>query len=215
MTEPTLFYSAAERLALHRVLMRLRRHSLHCVAINDGGGRESIPEGTPLEQIVHMVNQVEECAMFFSTRSASGRRGSIFIVWGNSPSELIADHSTSISGVVSTMWDEIVESRPETAQALLDGMKRLRGKGPESRHLGICWNLQNAVASQSDRYYAYGAVSDLAVGWPKHRGNPAFPVPREEAEDRDLTDIWDRTTQHGRDRWELLDWIIERAEESL
>lgn len=214
MTEANVFYTAAERLALHRVLMRLRSHSLHCVAIDDGGGREGVPEGTQMEEIVHMANQVEECTLFFSTRSASGRRGSIFIVWGNSPSELIADHSTSISGVVSTMWDEIVESRPDTAQALLDGMKRLREKGPELRHLGICWNLQNAVASQSDRYYAYGAVSDLAVGWAKHRGNPAFPVPLKE-DGLDLTDIWDRDTQQGRDRWELLDWIIERAEESL
>lgn len=213
MTEANVFYTAAERLALHRVLMRLRSHSLHCVAINDGGGREGVPEDTSLEEIVRMANQVEECTLFFSGRSSSGRRGSIFIVWGNSPSELIADHSTSISGVVSTMWDEIVESRPETAQALLAGMKRLRENGPESRHLGICWNLQHATTYQGDGYYAYGAVSDLAVGWPKHRGNPAFPVPQSVG--MNLTDVWDLDTQYGRDRWELLDWIIERAEESL
>lgn len=95
---------------------------------------------------------------------------------------------------------------------LLTALKQLRENGPYDRSAGIC--------SQFDPPDSYNQVErqqyrDSFKTWPHYSGDPSFPVPSTdgftEAIDAyfdNLGDLWDRDTEYGRLRWDLLDHII-------
>lgn len=95
---------------------------------------------------------------------------------------------------------------------LLTALKQLRENGPNNRDAGIC--------SQFDLYGLYSSEErqqfrDSFETWPHYSGDPSFPVP---SPDRSIAaidyyfdkgnDLWDRDTEYGRLRWDLLDHII-------
>lgn len=80
---------------------------------------------------------------------------------------------------------------------------------------GICG--QPAMTYLSVR--AFNIVRKLMVQWPKYSGHYDYPVPAitegasPKAEFHDsLHELWDRNTEYGALRWELLDWLIEQPE---
>lgn len=79
---------------------------------------------------------------------------------------------------------------------------------------GIC----GQPAMVSLRLGAFAVVRDLMVQWPKYSGSYDYPVPST-IEGRtpcqcfhDIHDLWDRSTEYGALRWELLEWLIEQPE---
>lgn len=93
-----------------------------------------------------------------------------------------------------------------------------------NRYCGICANVHNNYTPDSDAYEPTGEdisklVTLYARHWPKYSGVPLYPVPHPSlsAEDAyDLTEnMWDRETEYGRNRWELLEFIIAEVEKEL
>ena len=95
---------------------------------------------------------------------------------------------------------------------LLTALKQLRDTGPYDRSTGIC--------SQLDLYGLYSAEErrqfrNSFKTWPHYSGDISFPVPSTDksidaidAYFDNLYDLWDRDTEYGRLRWDLLDHII-------
>ena len=93
---------------------------------------------------------------------------------------------------------------------LLTALKQLRENGPHNRSAGIC--------SQFDMFGLYSSEErqqfrDSFKTWPHYSGYISFPVPGPaaaiDAYFDNLGDLWDRDTEYGRLRWDLLDHIIE------
>ena len=100
------FFTAAEREGLLKVLQELKRLGWQVTYLDDGEERTVYPAGAPLENVVYDANQVEDARIGLAGREIPGaaRRASIYVVWGNSPIELIADWCGSSS------FDEAIEA---------------------------------------------------------------------------------------------------------
>ena len=78
---------------------------------------------------------------------------------------------------------------------------------------GICG--QPAMISLS--LGAFSVVRELMVQWPKYSGSYDYPVPSVD-EGRTPSQcfydkaLWDRDTEYGALRWELLEWLLEQPE---
>lgn len=67
-------------------------------------------------------------------------------------------------------------------------------------------------------YSGDSAVQHLVKYWPKYSGNKLYPVPHPTLHPRTAYDNcskWDKRTQYGKDRWELLQFIIKHIEDEL
>lgn len=97
-------------------------------------------------------------------------------------------------------------------EKLLKDLKHLKENGPKHKFAGICYHTQTQAEELMECLFTY---------WPKYAGCEYFPVPSDnenytayEAYDTlHNDDKWDRDTQYGRDRWELLDFLIEFLED--
>ena len=97
-----------------------------------------------------------------------------------------------------------------TIKSLLIAIK----EKPNTR-AGIC----GQPAMMSLRLGAFAVVRDLMVQWPKYSGSYDYPVPSVD-EGRtpsqcfhdNIHDLWDRDTEYGALRWELLEWLLEQPE---
>lgn len=92
---------------------------------------------------------------------------------------------------------------------LLTALKQLRENGPYNRDGGICsqFDLYGLYSSEERRQFR-----DSFKTWPHYSGDINFPVPGTAAAidayfDKG-NDLWDRDTEYGRLRWDLLDHII-------
>lgn len=95
---------------------------------------------------------------------------------------------------------------------LLTALKQLRENGPYNLDVGICTQL-DLYGSYSLRERRRFRASIKT--WPHYSGDHSFPVP---SPDRSIAaidayfdesnDLWDRDTEYGRLRWDLLDHII-------
>lgn len=80
-----------EEQGLSQLIEQLNKQGWPCAFVNDG--EEDIPcKGKTVAQIVEDCAATEEAWLYFGT---NGRLGNLYLVWGNSPSELVADHSLS------------------------------------------------------------------------------------------------------------------------
>lgn len=104
-------------------------------------------------------------------------------------------------------------SKMEVPTKVWEALEQLKTKTPNKSN-GICLNVQ-VLSCDLDifsirRDYFYYCVSAYR-DWPKYTGDGDYPVPHHE-EDPDVAfdfkPLWDRRTQYGRDRWELLDHLI-------
>lgn len=95
---------------------------------------------------------------------------------------------------------------------LLTTLKQLRENGPRIRSVGICcqFDLYGLHSEEERRLFRASFTT-----WQHYSGDDSFPVPSPtrsiSAQDYyfDKTiDLWDRDTEYGRLRWDLLDHII-------
>lgn len=83
----------------------------------------------------------------------------------------------------------------------------LQETGPKDPTLGIC-----QVSTFETRPY----FKEIWEKWPKYSGTILFPVPEFEGQDSKEAGnsfykhylLWDKNTEYGRNRWELLEWMI-------
>lgn len=110
-----------------------------------------------------------------------------------------------------------------TKAQVLEALKRLRDEGPTLPLFGICrnfaWTLgtcaEGREPSDEGEHQAMLYIREAAEAWPKHSGDVLFPVPCEDEYPEEAYDtfaLWDRETQYGRDRYELLDFLIAQLE---
>lgn len=95
---------------------------------------------------------------------------------------------------------------------LLTALKQLRENGPKNRDAGICCQFDLHGLYSSEERLQFRASFKT---WPHYSGDDSFPVP---SPDKSMdaidayfdknSDLWDRDTEHGRLRWDLLDHII-------
>ena len=95
---------------------------------------------------------------------------------------------------------------------LLTALKQLRENGPKNRDVGICsqFDMFGFYSSEQRRQFR-----DSFETWPHYSGDHSFPVPSPDesicamdAYFDKSNDLWDRDTEYGRLRWDLLDHII-------
>jgi len=91
------------------------------------------------------------------------------------------------------------------AKFVLDALIDLRDNGPTKPVTGICYNLEPELASFGVGSYEW--VSENALGWSRHSGLLAYPVPSLGGR------MWDKQHPQGQARYELLDYLIEKAKE--
>lgn len=75
---------------------------------------------------------------------------------------------------------------------------------------GICVNVTHRM-SLGDSHRSKRLLKQLFTLWPKFSGSPTFPLPGMHYS----FPYWDRSTQQGRDRHELLAFITEEVEHML
>lgn len=97
----------AEKLALGLVLGSLRSMGWEHYELDDGDGWEFVGDKS-IEQVVEDCAAVDDCGLRMIKDGAG--TGWMAIVWGNSPSELIADHSCSrgfdddVDAALKALW---------------------------------------------------------------------------------------------------------------
>ena len=103
---------------------------------------------------------------------------------------------------------------------ILSALKAIKSnKEYRYRSTGICDSVRRYLEGHSDNYFTVWdshTIYELMREWPKHSGNNEFPItvrginPMKEY--LGCYDKWDRKTEYGRLRWELLEWLINKLE---
>lgn len=100
----------------------------------------------------------------------------------------------------------MTEHHIEDIATLHRGLKYLRENGPARPSLGICDQPLMIRLSMTD------ILRDFFTTWPKYSGRITFPVPHPTYAPNEaytiLENLWDRGTEYGRNRWELLDHCL-------
>lgn len=94
---------------------------------------------------------------------------------------------------------------------LLAALITVRNAGGNDQH-GICCAI---AAGVNDLENAWKMLEKLFVKWPKFSGNPNYPInggARAYNKAKSSTALWDRNTDYGILRWELLEWLIEELQ---
>lgn len=101
----------------------------------------------------------------------------------------------------------------QSMYATLEALRRIAdGEVHTDRHYGICQMVDDQLADGTIWFYR-----DFKA-WPKYSGDPRYPVPggREGYYyAQDERKLWDESTQQGKDRWELLQFLIERYQSKI
>lgn len=99
----------------------------------------------------------------------------------------------------------------EANRILLAGLIAVRDAGGDTS-CGICRAIDVKVG---DLIPTSGMLEKLFVKWPKFSGCVVYPIEGKwQAYDsaRFNRTLWDRNTEHGQLRWELLEWLIEELQ---
>ena len=107
-----------------------------------------------------------------------------------------------------------------TNKQILSALKAIKNN-KEYRYpsTGICNGIRHYLEGRSDIYFTVRdshTIQELMKEWPKHSGNNEFPItvrginPMKEY--MGCYDKWDRKTEYGQLRWELLEWLINKLE---
>lgn len=99
----------------------------------------------------------------------------------------------------------------EANKILLAELILVRDAGGNTDY-GICWSIDVTVR---DMIPTDVMLEELFVKWPKFSGCTAYPIrgswrAYDEAKLNDT--LWDRDTDYGALRWELLEWLIEELQ---
>lgn len=102
--------------------------------------------------------------------------------------------------------------------SLLEKLQELHINGPKPYCHGICAQIFRHLTLQERGY-----MQHLMQQWPERSGHIDFPVPASRTDtspkaaktkyaDSSTKQMWDRSTEHGQLRWELLEWLIEELQ---
>lgn len=100
---------------------------------------------------------------------------------------------------------------------LLEKLQELHTNGPAPYNHSICTQL-TGLTSQERGYMLY-----IMRQWPERSGHIDLPVPASRTDTSpksaqhkymasDTKKMWDRNTEYGQLRWELLEWLIEELQ---
>lgn len=114
-------------------------------------------------------------------------------------------------------------------EAIESSLISLRSRGPSRADMGICANLDDELEQ-----LGFGCYEECAFSWregafeiwPKFSGMLGWPVPSAESvpsadpmktyySASDAGSLWDETTEYGRLRYELLDFLIEQIKKDI
>lgn len=101
---------------------------------------------------------------------------------------------------------------------LLEKLQELHTNGPAPYNHGICTQVSEHLTIQERGY-----MLCLMQQWPGRSGRVNFPVPANRTDtspkaayhkymESNTKQMWDRNTEHGQLRWELLEWLIEELQ---
>ena len=101
---------------------------------------------------------------------------------------------------------------------LLERLQELHTNGPALYGYGICTQVSKHLTMQERGY-----MLRLMQQWPGRSGHINFPVPANRTDTSpkaaqlkyaksNTKQMWDRNTEHGQLRWELLKWLIEELQ---
>lgn len=113
--------------------------------------------------------------------------------------------------------DELELPTGDLLEVVLKVLRSLRDtRQPE---FGICLNFYEAMEEGGSYYFDTNhLIQSVAATWPKFSGTLCYPVPHNTLSPivayDESTNVWDKRTQYGRDRHELLEFIITTLEES-
>ncbi len=113
-------------------------------------------------------------------------------------------------------YQPLAPTTREVKLQLLRALESIQTHGPVRETWGLCPHINHMMAY----YHAFPAVEDLRgrwSRWPRYSGLMGCPVPGPEGMDpghayRIINNKWDRNTEYGQARWELLAWLIEDLE---
>lgn len=102
--------------------------------------------------------------------------------------------------------------------SLLKKLQELHTNGPAPCDNGICTQISMHLTSRERDYMLHRMQQ-----WPGHSGNIDFPVPASRTDtspkaaeikymESSTKQMWDRNTEYGQLRWELLEWLIEELQ---
>ena len=93
-------------------------------------------------------------------------------------------------------------------EELLSKLLMLRASGPRVLHHGICSNIG-----------VMHLPVEILEKWSKYTGNNCYPVPDPELSPAKAftktMNLWDRSTKYGRNRWELVNFLIEELSKDV
>lgn len=97
---------------------------------------------------------------------------------------------------------------------LLEILQDIKKNGPSVKSFGICANVHRALGNPGQE-----ELKDLMAEWPKFSGRRAYPIGIEGIDPAwsflFVKNYWDKETEYGRLRWELLDFLITMLEQEL
>lgn len=113
-----------------------------------------------------------------------------------------------------------------THAMLLEALIAIRDNPKWRKHcIGICAAVQEYITDGNTGRYVYFREDESVLyrvmnQWPKHSGDREFPIkvvgsgPGSQQYIK-CNDKWNKTTQYGQLRWELLEWLIDKLEKEL
>lgn len=114
-------------------------------------------------------------------------------------------------------YPELTFSVVNVRQALLLALEG--AKEEINAHTGICHQDRIVTLKHSQRLggAAEDLLQELLEGWPKFSGDESYPInsdkneyPKVEYINASLSvTLWDKNTEYGKLRWELLEYLIE------
>jgi len=91
---------------------------------------------------------------------------------------------------------------------LLEALIDIRDNGP----FDLSYDIPMLVVCYAEQDYTSTLIT-IWKRWPKYSEEPLFPVPHQtlpaDAAYSSLNNLWDKATEYGQARWELLDFLIE------
>lgn len=112
-------------------------------------------------------------------------------------------------------------NKKEELELVIRALKSLRTL--KRRKFGICYYFKE----YNDEYLSYHLIKPYFKSWPKFSGNLDYPVPSPVENGKHIVstlayfaydlgdDMWDKYTQYGSDRHELLEHCITEATKKL
>jgi len=107
-------------------------------------------------------------------------------------------------------------------ELFLQALINLRDNGPKHFSMGVCGNIFDACDVYIPREIIEQEIWDMAPDWPYYSGDTKYPVPHPSYSPRRAYNVahlhdnmWDKDTEYGKMRYNLLNFLIAETEKAL